>query len=140
MTIRKTFGLIILTIGLYFCYGTFKSIYERHLIGEIKKNGRIINSIVSFTDCSNSNIVKFRVPDKNEEIEFVLDSDCGLFTVGQNQNLLYFDKYPKKYIFPNESISTIAVYLYLGLTILFFLIALILFKKNKPAANSGQKQ
>jgi hypothetical protein len=128
MKLKKIIGLTLLLLGLWIFYQNIENLIDRKQMREIQLYGEKVESVVISTDCKNTGIIKFKTSTENI-IEFKLESDCYIFEVGNKQVFLHYEKYPDKYIFPNETHPLFGIIFLFGLMILVIMTGIILIKK-----------
>ncbi|WP_026953540.1 hypothetical protein [Algoriphagus vanfongensis] len=133
---NKYLGSFFLLFGVLLVIQNIKLLIDRNQIRDIKLNGVKVESVVKSNDCENTGFVTFETSSK-KLIEMEFDSDCWIFEVGNTQVFYYSEKYPGRYIFPNESISTINDLFILGLAILSIVVGTSFIKKRRPAPNNS---
>jgi len=124
--IKKSIGSVLILLGIFFVVNSIKYINESRIINNIRQNGIIINGVVSSQDCDKGGSVTFKIEGKL--VNYKLDSDCSLFQIGDTVQFRTIKPY-KKYIFINESISSIAILFGASLGLVLLISGLLFIKK-----------
>ncbi|MDF9801447.1 hypothetical protein OKW21_006756 [Catalinimonas alkaloidigena] len=128
MKSKKLIGYILILIGLIFCIRTIQYGYEYVSWQVISQYGTTLNAKVIATNCEDSGIVKFELLEVGKIIFQEVESDCGIFSVGEEYSFLHHEFYPNKYLFINETRSPIAGAIAILISILFVLPGILMLK------------
>jgi hypothetical protein len=128
--IKKAIGVILILLGLFFLYKSLENTVERKKTIEILENGKTVIANVTFVDCDHRGKVKFQVQNSEKVLEYYLDSDCSIFSVGMQQKFVHLEKYPNTYLFPNERRDLFLIVFSLIFGLIFLISGSILFKSK----------
>ena len=139
----KIVKIILIYVGLaLFIYGVIGSINlirTKYIWKNIKINGTKIDYQIVEIDCESGTI---SCQKDNNTISKDIGEYCTIFEVGQTISLINSNKYPDKYIFKNDNISTFQIAMSILIS-LIGLIPIIIFKsidKIKSAYNTSWKE
>jgi hypothetical protein len=113
-------------LGVFTISNTIKFIKDNRLTKDIRQNGITVKGVVLSQECEGSGSVTFRID--GEIINYKLDSDCSLFQVGDTIQFKTLKTY-NRYIFVNESISSIGIIISAFLSFILTISGFIIVKK-----------